>query len=285
MIGIIGGSGLYDIEGFTGQAERPVDTPFGPPSDPPVVGELDGHEVAFLARHGKGHRYMPGEINFRANIFALKSLGVDRILSVSAVGSMREALVPGHMVVVDQFFDHTKGRKSTFFGDGIVGHVALAHPICATVADQLAKGADAAGATVHRGGKYLCIEGPQFSTLAESNIYRAWGVDVIGMTNATEAKLAREAGICYATLAMVTDFDCWHPDHDAVTTEAVIRVLLQNVALSKEIIHKTLQGMPAEALCSCRDAAKNAVITARDHIPPAVRERLRPVLGPALEGS
>jgi 5'-methylthioadenosine phosphorylase len=280
MIGIIGGSGLYDIEGFTGAAERPVETPFGPPSDPPVVGRLGEHEVAFLARHGKGHRYMPSEINFRANIFALRSLGVRRILSVSAVGSMRQELKPGHMVVVDQFFDHTKGRTSTFFGDGIVGHVALAHPICAGLADALVKGSDAAGATVHRGGTYLCIEGPQFSTLAESNIYRGWGVDVIGMTNATEAKLAREAGICYATLAMVTDFDCWHPDHDAVTTEAVIQVLLQNVALSKDIVRQTIQGLPVEAPpCACHTAARNAVITAPEHIPPAARERLGPILG------
>jgi 5'-methylthioadenosine phosphorylase len=280
MIGIIGGSGLYDMEGFTGRAERPVETPFGPPSDPPVVGRLGGHEVAFLARHGRGHRLMPTEINFRANVFALKLLGVERILSVSAVGSMREELVPGHMVVVDQFYDHTRRRVSTFFGDGIVGHVALAHPICPQLAGAMAKGAEAAGATVHRGGTYICIEGPQFSTLAESNVYRSWGMDVIGMTNATEAKLAREAGMCYSTLAMVTDFDCWHPDHDAVTTEAVIQVLLQNVALSKDIVRRTLDGLPQEAPdCGCRTAAKNAVITAREHIPPEALERLRPILG------
>jgi len=282
LIGIIGGSGLYDMEGFTGRSERPVETPFGKPSDPPVVGELGGHEVAFLARHGRGHRLMPTEINFRANVFALKVLGVDRILSVSAVGSMREELVPGHMVVVDQFYDHTKQRVSTFFGDGIVGHVALAHPVCATLAGAFAQGAEAAGAVVHRGGTYICIEGPQFSTLAESNVYRAWGMDVIGMTNATEAKLAREAGMCYSTLAMVTDFDCWHPDHDAVTTEAVIRVLLQNVALSKEIVRRTLQVLPKEAPpCTCHTAARNAVITAREHIPKAALERLGPILGEA----
>jgi len=280
LIGIIGGSGLYDIEGFTEREERPVDTPFGAPSDPPVVGRLGGHEVAFLARHGRGHRLMPTEINFRANVFALKTLGVDRILSVSAVGSMREELVPGHMVVVDQFYDHTKRRVSTFFGDGIVGHVALAHPICPQLADGFAKGAETAGAVVHRGGTYICIEGPQFSTLAESNVYRSWGMDVIGMTNATEAKLAREAGMCYSTLAMVTDFDCWHPDHDAVTTEAVIRVLLQNVALSKEIIRRTLDVLPqTPPPCGCRTAAKNAVITAREHIPKDALERLRPILG------
>lgn len=280
MIGIIGGSGLYDIEGFTERAEHPVETPFGRPSDPPVVGRLGGHEVAFLARHGRGHRLMPTEINFRANLFALKTLGVDRVLSVSAVGSMREELMPGHMVVVDQFYDHTKRRVSTFFGDGIVGHVAIAHPVCATLADAFAQGAETAGAVVHRGGTYICIEGPQFSTLAESNVYRSWGMDVIGMTNATEAKLAREAGMCYSTLAMVTDFDCWHPDHDAVTTEAVIRVLLQNVALSKEIIRRTLEVLPGTAPdCACRTAAKNAVITAREHIRQEALDRLRPILG------
>jgi 5'-methylthioadenosine phosphorylase len=282
LIGIIGGSGLYDIEGFTGRTERPVETPFGEPSDPPVVGRLGGHEVAFLARHGRGHRLMPTEINFRANVFALKVLGVDRVLSVSAVGSMREELMPGHMVVVDQFYDHTKARVSTFFGAGIVGHVALAHPVCARLAAAFAGGAESAGAVVHRGGTYICIEGPQFSTLAESNVYRAWGMDVIGMTNATEAKLAREAGMCYSTLAMVTDFDCWHPDHDAVTTEAVIRVLLQNVALSKEIVRRTVEALPHEAPpCACRTAARNAVITAREQIPTAALERLRPLLGEA----
>ncbi|MBI5136559.1 MAG: S-methyl-5'-thioadenosine phosphorylase [Nitrospirae bacterium] len=283
MIGIIGGSGLYDIEGFTDQKEVAVSTPFGDPSDPLVVGNLAGRKVAFLARHGKGHRLTPTEINFRANIYAMKAVGVTRILSVSAVGSMKEHLVPGHMVVVDQFYDNTKHRVSTFFGEGAVGHVALAHPICAELAATFVKGARAAGATVHAGGTYICIEGPQFSTLAESRIYRAWGVDVIGMTNVTEAKLAREAGLCYATLAMVTDYDCWHPEHDAVTTEAVIAVLLQNVATSKAVIRATLAGMPEKPACRCAEAAKNAIISARDNIPAATREKLRTLVGGALD--
>lgn len=283
MIGIIGGSGLYDIEGFTEQVETPVETPFGAPSDPLVIGQLNGRKVAFLARHGKGHRLLPTEINFRANIYALKSVGVERILSVSAVGSMKEELVPGHMVVVDQFFDHTKHRVSTFFGEGAVGHVALAHPICGDLAGHLAKGANQAGATVHEGGTYICIEGPQFSTLAESNIFRSWGVDVIGMTNVTEAKLAREAGLCYATLAMVTDYDCWHPDHDAVTTEAVIKVLLANVSLSKEIVRTTLSLLPESADCGCAHASDHAVITHAESIPEAAKKRLGPVIGGALQ--
>lgn len=282
MIGIIGGSGLYDIEGFSDRREVEVPTPFGDPSDPPVVGHLAGQEVAFLARHGKGHRLTPTEINFRANIFALKSLGVTRILSVSAVGSMKEELVPGHMVVVDQFFDHTKHRKSTFFGAGAVGHVALAHPICPATAKLMGDGAEAAGATVHRGGTYICIEGPQFSTLAESQIFRSWGVDVIGMTNVTEAKLAREAGICYSTLAMVTDYDCWHPEHDDVTTEAVIKVLLANVALSKKIIISALELAGDVGDCDCASAAQNAILSARDGIPEKTRENLKPIVGDAL---
>jgi 5'-methylthioadenosine phosphorylase len=279
MIGIIGGSGLYDIEGFTEQREQVVDTPYGAPSDPLVIGKLEGREVAFLARHGKGHRFTPTEINYRANIYALKSVGARRILSVSAVGSMKEELVPGHMVVVDQFYDNTKHRVSTFFGDGAVGHVALAHPICACLAGSFTEGAKAAGATVHEGGTYLCMEGPQFSTLAESKIYRGWGVDVIGMTNVTEAKLAREAGICYATLAMVTDYDCWHPDHDAVTTESVIKVLLANVALSKDIVRQTLKKLPEAGNCECSSAAKNAILSARDSIPQATRDALKTIVG------
>ncbi|MDH5527378.1 MAG: S-methyl-5'-thioadenosine phosphorylase [Nitrospirota bacterium] len=279
MIGIIGGSGLYDIEGFTDREERQVDTPFGEPSAPLVIGRLEGQEVVFLARHGRGHRLTPTEINFRANIHALKSVGVKRIFSVSAVGSMKEELVPGHMVVVDQFFDQTRKRISTFFGDGIVGHVALAHPICAATAKTFGDGADDAGATVHRGGTYICIEGPQFSTLAESKIYRSWGVDVIGMTNVTEAKLAREAGLCYATMAMVTDYDCWHPEHDAVTTEAVIAVLLKNVEMSKSIVKKALARVGEIGACDCANAAKNAVITAPDSISAEARARLSVILG------
>jgi len=283
MIGIIGGSGLYDIEGFTGRGEKVVETPFGEPSAPLVTGWLSGQDVAFLARHGRGHRLLPSEINYRANIHALKSLGVRRIFSVSAVGSMKEKLVPGHMVVADQFFDHTKGRISTFFGNGVVGHVALAHPICDATAKTLGDGADDAGATVHRGGTYICIEGPQFSTKAESTIYRSWGVDVIGMTNVTEAKLAREAGICYATLAMVTDYDCWHEEHDAVTTEMVIQVLLKNVEMSKEIVRRAVARAGEIGPCECASASANAVITARDHIPADARARLGAILGGALD--
>ncbi|MFQ5508444.1 MAG: S-methyl-5'-thioadenosine phosphorylase [Leptospirillia bacterium] len=283
MIGIIGGSGLYEIEGFEDVSEREVDTPYGKPSDPLVMGSLMGQDVVFLARHGRGHRYLPTEINYRANIYALKAAGVTRIFSVSAVGSMREELVPGQVAVIDQFFDHTRHRGSTFFGDGVVGHVALGHPICGAVANVLADGADDAGATVHRGGTYLCMEGPQFSTVAESKIYRTWGVDVIGMTNVTEAKLAREAGMCYATLAMLTDYDCWHPDHDHVTTEMVIEVLLQNVKLSKEIIKKALARIDQVGECGCADAAKNAVLTARDRITPEMRERLQVLFGSALD--
>ncbi len=282
MIGIIGGSGLYDMDGFTDVREVPVSTPFGEPSDPLMVGDLAGRRVAFLARHGKGHRFTPSEINYRANIWALKHVGVQRVLSVSAVGSMKEQFVPGHMVVVDQFYDNTRQRASTFFGDGAVGHVALAHPICAELAERFVQGADHAGATVHAGGTYICIEGPQFSTLAESKIYRSWGVDVIGMTNATEAKLAREAGLCYATLAMVTDYDCWHPEHDAVTTEAVIKVLMSNVALSKEIVKSTLSILPETATCGCADAAKNAVISHPGGIPQATRDKLSGVVGDTL---
>ncbi len=282
MIGIIGGSGLYDIEGFTDVEEVPVTTPFGDPSDPLMVGTLSGRKVAFLARHGKGHRFTPSEINYRANIWALKHVGVSRVLSVSAVGSMKAHLVPGHMVVIDQFYDNTKHRVSTFFGEGAVGHVALAHPICSELADHFAQGARNAGATVHEGGTYICIEGPQFSTLAESRIYRSWDVDVIGMTNVTEAKLAREAGLCYATLAMVTDYDCWHPDHDAVTTEAVIKVLLANVALSKEIVKATLSLIDEQASCGCSCAARNAVISHKDGIPQATLDKLAGVVGEAL---
>ena len=283
MIGIIGGSGLYDIEGFEETAEEVIETPYGAPSDPLRKGRLAGQEVVFLARHGRGHRFTPSEINFRANIYALKAAGVSRILSVSAVGSMKEELVPGHMAVIDQFFDHTKHRVSTFFGDGVVGHVALAHPICSDLAATLADGAREAGATVHTGGTYICIEGPQFSTLAESKIFRSWGVDVIGMTNVTEAKLAREAGMCYATLAMVTDYDCWHPDHDAVTTEAVIKVLVHNVALSKDIIRTTLGKLGSGAGCDCANAAANAVLSARDQLPADTVAKLRPLMGSALD--
>ena len=224
-IGIIGGTGLYQMEGFTDVREVPVETPFGPPSDSLMVGSLEGRRVAFLPRHGRGHRILPHELNFRANVFAMKKLGVEWILSVSAVGSLKERYEPLHVVVPDQFIDRTRQRKSTFFGNGLVAHVAFAHPFCRNLSKVMAEACAEAGATHHVGGTYVCMEGPQFSTLAESELYRSWGADLIGMTNLQEAKLAREAEICYSTLAMVTDYDCWHPDHDAVTAEQIMGVL------------------------------------------------------------
>ncbi len=279
VIGIIGGSGLYGMEDLTDVSEARVDTPFGQPSDAIVTGTLHGRRLAFLPRHGRGHRIGPSEINYRANIMALKMLGVRWIMSVSAVGSMRGEIVPGHMVVPDQFFDRTVGRPSTFFGGGIVGHVMLADPVCPALAGCLADACDKTGATVHRGGTYLCMEGPQFSTRAESRIYRQWGVDVIGMTNLPEAKLAREAEIHYATLAMATDYDCWHQTEEDVTIEAVLRVMAENVRKAQAIIRATVDALPAESSCGCADALATAVITAPEAIPPEARERLRPILG------
>ncbi|NOY51992.1 MAG: S-methyl-5'-thioadenosine phosphorylase, partial [Deltaproteobacteria bacterium] len=236
QIGVIGGSGLYEIEGIKDLQQAVVRTPFGDPSDPLTLGKLNGVDVAFLPRHGKGHRILPSEINFRANIYAMKKLGVEQIISVSAVGSMKEEIAPGDIVIPDQFYDNTRKRISTFFGQGIVGHVSLADPICPVLAERLGEAGKKAGAKVHRGGTYLCIEGPQFSTRAESGIYRSWGVEVIGMTNATEAKLAREAGLCYATIALSTDYDCWHEEEDDVNAEAVLQIIRQNVAMAKAMI-------------------------------------------------
>lgn len=278
-IGVIGGSGLYEMDGLTRVREIRVPTPFGPPSDTVVVGELAGVRVAFLSRHGRGHRLSPSEINYRANIYALKKLGVRRIISVSAVGSMKEALHPGHVVIPDQFYDQTKRRIGTFFENGLVAHVALADPVCRDEAGKLAVAARACGATVHEGGTYLCIEGPQFSTRAESRVYRQWGVDVIGMTNLPEAKLAREASLCYATMALVTDFDCWHSGHDAVTVDAVIATLRRNVALSREIIRAAVPALAGPRPCACAGALDAAVITAPDKIPAATRKRLALLLG------
>src|SRR5258708_6183575 len=235
-IGIIGGSGLYDMAELTDRDERKVITPFGDPSGPYVIGTLRGNRVAFLARHGAGHRILPSELNFRANIYGFKVLGVERILSASAVGSLKEEYQPLDILVPDQFFDRTKGRISTFFGNGLVAHIAFAHPVCGDLSRVAADAAAAVGATVHRGGTYVNMEGPQFSTLAESRLYRSWGMDVIGMTNLQEAKLAREAEICYATLALVTDYDCWHPDHDSVTVEMIIRTLLENAKIAQAVI-------------------------------------------------
>jgi 5'-methylthioadenosine phosphorylase len=281
-IGIIGGSGLYEMAGLTDVREERVETPFGPPSDTYVLGRLEGRPVAFLARHGRGHRLLPSELNFRANIYGFKALGAEWILSASAVGSMREDVKPRDLLIPDQFFDRTKARPSTFFGDGLVVHVAFADPTCPAVAEHLYRAAREEGATVHRGGTYLCIEGPQFSTRAESRIYRGWGVDVIGMTNLQEAKLAREAEICYATLALVTDYDVWHETEEDVTVEAVIAILLENAARAKAILRRAVRTLPAARTCACAHALRDAIITARDRIPPATRERLKLLVGKYL---
>ena len=278
-IGIIGGSGLYDMAELTDREERHVDTPFGPPSGPYVVATLRGRRVAFLARHGVGHKFLPSELNFRANIFGFKTLGVEWILSASAVGSLREDYRPLDLVVPDQFFDRTRGRISTFFGDGLVGHVAFAHPFCGPLSGILFDAASQSGARAHKGGTYVCMEGPQFSTIAESNAYRASGFDIIGMTNLQEAKLAREAEICYATLALVTDYDCWHPDHDAVTVEMVVKTLLQNAATAQQVIAKAVEQLPIARTCECARALATALITRPEHVPARTRERLRPIIG------
>jgi 5'-methylthioadenosine phosphorylase len=283
-IGIIGGSGLYDMEGLTGKKTVRLKTPFGAPSDAYRLGNLEGRPVAFLARHGRGHRLLPTEINFRANIWGLKELGVERIISVSAVGSMKEKLKPGHVVVPDQFYDHTRRRTSTFFGDGLVAHVSFANPVCGDLARVLLKAGRGTGAVIHEGGVYFCIEGPQFSSLGESLIYRQWGVDVIGMTNVTEAKLAREAEICYATLALVTDYDCWHQEMESVTVEGVLEILHKNVALSQRIIRNAVPQIDSFRGCACATALQNAVITAPDAIPARAVSRLK-WISPRLPGT
>lgn len=261
-IGVIGGSGLYAMEAIRGLREVRVRTPFGSPSNAYLVGELSGVRVAFLSRHGRDHRLMPSEINYRANLFGLKLLGVQRVLSVSAVGSMKESLHPGQVVVPDQFIDLTKQRVSTFLGRGVVGHVGFGDPVCAELASLMADAGGRVGATVQRGGAYVCIEGPQFSTRAESQLYRKWGVDVIGMTNATEAKLAREAQLCYATIALVTDYDCWHQTAEAVTVEAILDLLHQNAELAKRLIADVIPKIPAVRSCPCRSALRDAIVTA-----------------------
>ena len=278
-IGIIGGSGLYDMAELTDREERVVSTPFGAPSGPYIVATLRGKRVAFLARHGAGHRISPSELNFRANIFGFKVLGVERILSASAVGSLKEEYRPLDIVVPDQFFDRTKGRISTFFGGGIVAHVGFAHPVCGDLATVAADCAAAAGARVHRGGTYVNMEGPQFSTLAESRLYRQWGMDVIGMTNLQEAKLAREAEICYSTLALVTDYDCWHPDHDSVTVELIIANLTQNALMAQRTIASAVERLGPTRTCACKDALATAIITRPDHVPDTVKRDLAPIIG------
>jgi 5'-methylthioadenosine phosphorylase len=274
QIGIIGGSGLYDMAELTDREERVVSTPFGNPSGPFVLATLRGRRVAFLARHGAGHRYQPSELNFRANIYGFKALGVEWILSASAVGSLREDYKPLDLVVPDQFFDRTRGRISTFFGDGVVAHVGFAHPFCGPLSDVMHRSATQVGATVHVGGTYVCMEGPQFSTIAESKYYRAAGFDIIGMTNLQEAKLAREAEICYATLALVTDYDCWHPGHAAVTVEMVVATVNQNAKTAQQVMAAAVERLPIERTCECARALAAAIMTRPDAISPAARERL-----------
>jgi len=273
-IGIIGGSGLYAMPGLTEVREERVETPFGEPSEAFAVGELDGRRVAFLARHGRGHRILPSEINFRANIYAMKMLGVERILSVSAVGSLKEEHKPTDFVIPDQFIDRTFARNATFFGEGIVAHVAFGDPVCGTVASAFERACAEIGVVGKRGGTYVCMEGPQFSTRAESNLYRSWGADVIGMTNLQEAKLAREAEICYATMAMVTDYDCWREGHDDVTVDQVVAVLHQNAENAGKVVRAAVAALPAERTCGCGSALKYAILTDRSAIPQKTRERL-----------
>jgi len=279
QIGIIGGSGLYDMAELTDREEQTVDTPFGEPSGPFVIGTLGGKRVAFLARHGIGHRILPSELNFRANIYGFKVLGVERILSASAVGSLKEEYKPLDILIPDQFFDRTRGRISTFFGRGLVAHIAFAHPLCGELSKIAADSAEAVGATVHRRGTYVNMEGPQFSTLAESKLYRAWGMDVIGMTNLQEAKLAREAEICYATLALVTDYDCWHPDHDSVTVDMIIANLMQNARTAQQAIATAVGRLGAARSCACKDALATAIITRPEAVPAQTKKDLAPIIG------
>jgi len=281
-IGIIGGSGLYSMPGLTNVREDTVETPFGAPSDSFILGDLEGRKVAFLARHGRGHRLLPSELNFRANIYAMKALGVERILSVSAVGSLKEEHKPTDFVIPDQFIDRTFARNATFFGDGIVGHVAFGDPVCPVVAEAAAQACGQVGVIGKRGGTYICMEGPQFSTKAESNLYRSWGADVVGMTNLQEAKLAREAEICYATIAMVTDYDCWHPHHDSVTIEQIVAVLHQNAENAARVVKTTVAALPAERTCACGSAAQFALLTQPAAIPAATKQRLKLLFGKYL---
>jgi 5'-methylthioadenosine phosphorylase len=278
-IGIIGGSGLYDMAELTDREERHVSTPFGDPSAAYVIGTLRGKRVAFLARHGLGHRMMPSELNFRANIYGFKTLGVEYILSASAVGSLKEQYQPLDLVIPDQFVDRTRGRISTFFGQGLVAHVGFAHPFCTILSDVAFRSAQASSATVHKGGTYVCMEGPQFSTFAESNLYRSWGMDIIGMTNLQEAKLAREAEICYTTIALVTDYDCWHPDHDQVTVEMIIANLTQNAKMAQAVIAEAVGRLPFERTCECATALKHAIITRPDAVPSETLRDLAPLVG------
>ena len=283
-IGVIGGSGLYDMADLTDREEVSVSTPFGEPSAPFVIGLLAGRRVAFLARHGVGHRILPSELNFRANIYALKTLGVEWIVSASAVGSLKHEYRPLDIVIPDQFLDRTRGRISTFFGDGLVAHIPFAHPICAPLAEMAGDACAASGARTHIGGTYVCMEGPQFSTLAESRLYQSWGMDVIGMTNLQEAKLAREAEMCYVTLALVTDYDCWHPDHDHVTVEMIVQNLLHNAETAQRAVKALVERLPVDRTrtCGCATALKSAIITRPEAVPAATRQKLAPIVGKYL---
>ncbi|MFA5072452.1 MAG: S-methyl-5'-thioadenosine phosphorylase [Nitrospirota bacterium] len=278
-IGIIGGSGLYDMEGLTDITSVCMSTPFGKPSDEYIIGTLFGKRVAFLPRHGRGHRIMPTDINYRANIYGMKKLGVEQIISVSAVGSMKEKIKPGDIVIPDQFYDHTKHRVSTFFGKGIVAHVGTADPVCPRLSAVLIAAGVETGATIHRGGTYLCMEGPQFSTRAESMVYRSWGVDVIGMTNATEAKLSREAELCYNTIALATDYDCWHQSEESVTVEAVLAVMKKNIETSKAMIREAVRFLPEHRSCLCGEALKNTIMTPANQIPAHIKKDLALIIG------
>lgn len=281
-IGIIGGSGLYSMPGFTAQEERVVETPWGMPSDPYVVGQLAGKQVAFLSRHGRGHRYSPSELNFRANICGFKALGVERILSLSAVGSLKEEHAPLRFVIPDQFFDRTRGRVSTFFGEGLVAHISFADPVCPQLSGIVHQACLENGVDVARGGTYLCMEGPAFSTKAESNVYRSWGMDVIGMTNLQEAKLAREAEICYVTIAMVTDYDCWHEEHDAVTVTNILDNLKHNADNACKVVAAAVAKLPAARECKCGSALAHALITDPKAVPEATRRKLELLVGKYL---
>jgi 5'-methylthioadenosine phosphorylase len=282
-IGVIGGSGLYEMEGLTNVRTARIATPFGKPSDEYVIGTLHGKQVAFLPRHGRGHRIMPTDINYRANIYGMKKLGVEKIISVSAVGSMKEEIKPGDIVIPDQFYDHTKHRRSTFFGNGVVAHVGMAEPVCAVLSALVIEAGVQVGATVHRGGTYLCMEGPQFSTRAESMTYRTWNVDVIGMTNATEAKLAREAEICYSTIALATDYDCWHHSEEAVTVEAVLAVMKHNIETSKGMIRQAVRMISGARDCGCGEALRNTIMTPEKLIQAKVKKDLAPIIGKYLK--
>jgi len=282
ILGIIGGSGLYEMEGLRNVRRVTVRTPFGEPSDALTVGELQGRTLAFLPRHGRGHRLSPSQINYRANVYAMKKIGADAILSISAVGSMKERIRPGDIVVVDQFYDHTRIRPNTFFEGGIAGHIAFADPVCPALAGVVYDASRRAVRRVHRGGTYLCMEGPAFSTRAESTIYRKWGVDVIGMTNMPEAKLAREAELCYATLALATDYDCWHETEEDVTVGSILAILKTNVENSKKIVREVARRLPSPDGCHCREALRHALITDRKRIPAATRKRLSLLIGKYL---